>query len=76
MWFFSLVNFLAREVQRRRPFPWDEYMPHSDGVWKSVLSPHYDAPSLRAPTHREVKKRRAMKRKETYSSTRSGSGRS
>ncbi len=44
LWFFSLINFLAREVQRRKPFPWDRYEARSLRVWKSVASPQHDAP--------------------------------
>lgn len=43
LWFFSLINFLAREVQRRKPFPWDRYEARAPDIWKQVAPPQHDA---------------------------------
>lgn len=43
LWFFSLINFLAREVERRKPFPWDRYEARTPDVWKQVAPPQHDA---------------------------------
>jgi hypothetical protein len=44
IWFFSLVNFLDREVRRRKAFPWDDYQIRDKKIWKRVLPELYDAP--------------------------------
>lgn len=46
LWFFSLVNFLAREVRRRKPFPWDSYEFRKD-PWSAIPMPPSGAHSPR-----------------------------
>jgi hypothetical protein len=59
LWFFSLITFLAREVQRRKPFPWDRYETRSGNVWKQVAPAQFDAPRPDDnPAAKDVKGRR------------------
>ncbi len=44
LWFYQLMNFLARESSRRAPFPWHYYERSLDTNWTSQLPPKYDAP--------------------------------
>lgn len=46
VWFFSLINFLDREAERRKAFPWDDYQVREKKAWKNILEPQYDAPSV------------------------------
>lgn len=38
LWFFNLMNFLAREVERRNAFPWSDYEIDDDQNWRSYQS--------------------------------------
>jgi hypothetical protein len=44
LWFFHLMNFLARESARRRAFPWNEYESKEGATWLNVLPAVRDAP--------------------------------
>lgn len=44
LWFFHLMNFLARESARRDPFPWAIYERSLNPQWTRPLSPLADAP--------------------------------
>jgi hypothetical protein len=44
LWFFHLMNFLARESARRSPFPWELYERGLSPQWIQVLSPLEDPP--------------------------------
>lgn len=73
LWFFSLINFLAREVERRKPFPWDRYEARAPDIWKQVAPPQHDAsrptpaPAEKAPkqagNRSSGKRRRAQGRR-------------
>lgn len=65
LWFFSVINFLSREVERRRSFPWNEYHLAGRGVWASVATPVPRAPVEAPPTNRERRKARARALKGT-----------
>lgn len=58
VWFFSLVNFLDREVRRRKPFPWDSYQLPDKKSWRQVLPPQFDAPGISIPTQAKRKRDR------------------
>lgn len=58
LWFFSLINFLAREVQRRKPFPWDRYEARAPDVWKQVAAPQHDASRPSPAPAKPARKRR------------------
>lgn len=36
LWFFSLINFLDREVARRKEFPWARYEAKRSATWKII----------------------------------------
>ena len=66
LWFFHLVTFLAREVARRDPFPWERYKWHDKASWQNVAEPIYDAPEAERATSAErlkAKKRRRASNK-------------
>jgi hypothetical protein len=44
LWFFHLMNFLARESARRAPFPWALYESSLSPQWTRQLPPLADAP--------------------------------
>jgi len=50
LWFFHLINFLAREVVRRDPFPWTQYQWHERESWTRLADPIFDAPSSQRAT--------------------------
>jgi len=58
VWFFNLVNFLDREVRRRKPFPWDSYQIRDKKVWNQLLPPINDAPVVNIPSNITKKKSR------------------
>lgn len=61
LWFFSLINFLAREVERRRPFPWDRYSPRKNKEWTQIADPQLDAPRVPAtPAAKSSRKARQV----------------
>jgi hypothetical protein len=47
LWFFNLMNFLARESARRAPFPWNHYENAGAASWQSALPALRDAPAVR-----------------------------
>lgn len=44
-WFFTLINFLAREVERRKAFPWADYEMRNEITFRHVAPDQYDAPA-------------------------------
>lgn len=60
-WFFNLMNFLARESQRRRPFPWSDYEHPARDSWLTAGSPQFDAPEARRAT--AVERQRARRKR-------------
>lgn len=36
-WYMTLLNFVEREVQRRRAIPFESYLPRGDAPWQRVL---------------------------------------
>jgi hypothetical protein len=51
LWFFNLMNFLAREVSRRRPFPWTDYENIASRNWMQFPSiPAFTRPKPSNPT--------------------------
>jgi hypothetical protein len=59
-WFFTLIYFLAREVERRKPFPWADYEIREQLEFENVAPALHDAP---APTPRTSAKRSRMRKK-------------
>lgn len=59
LWFFSLINFLAREVQHRKPFPWDLYEARAPNVWKRVADTQHDAPRPARPAKAQAAPKRS-----------------
>lgn len=60
LWFFQLVSFLSREVERREPFPWDRYKFSERDGWQSVAEKLDDAPTVRrATTTQRIRARRS-----------------
>ena len=55
-WFFSLINFLTREANRREQFPWPDYEPREGRSWSQTISPQFSAPSPRVFTQTQINK--------------------
>lgn len=62
LWFFSLINFLAREVERRKPFPWERYEARPPKIWKRVAEPQHDAPRPERPPGTQQARKAAVSR--------------
>lgn len=59
LWFFHLVNFLSREVSRRKRFPWERYHLDSRYTWTKIAPPLKDAgPAARATSTDRLKARK------------------
>jgi hypothetical protein len=54
-WFLTLLNYLEREVQRRRSIPFDEYRPNREESWRRIAVDDFHGSRER----REQKKRLA-----------------
>lgn len=56
IWFFSLVNFLSREVERREALPWSEYSKSGGMIWNSELPELFDAPEPEVYSKHQIKR--------------------
>lgn len=56
LWYFQLVNFLSREAERRRPFPWSSYERGLGAAWQSVAPPVADAPAVKKISKKAAKR--------------------
>jgi hypothetical protein len=62
LWYFHLMNFLARESARRAPFPWAMYERGLSPEWSQVLPAIEDAP---IPTKASARARRRYRQRGT-----------
>lgn len=55
-WYLTLLNFLEREVQRRKAIPFDEYRPNRDLAWKRIIEDDFPGSAERRKQQERVRR--------------------
>lgn len=55
-WYLTLLNFLEREVERRKAIPFDEYRPDRDLAWKRIIEDDFPGSTERRKQRARVER--------------------